>query len=87
MIVGILSDSHGRVDAVRTALAEFRACGVELLLHCGDIDNAETVPEFSGWNVHFVFGNCDCDRAGIRSAIAAIGEGLVAGGGTGKRRL
>lgn len=76
MKVGILSDTHGRGETVRTALAEFRARGVDLVIHCGDIDDAETVRAFAGWTAHFVFGNCDGDRAGIRRAIEAIGATL-----------
>jgi putative phosphoesterase len=72
MKIGVLSDSHGRTDAVAAALAEFRARGVELVIHCGDIDDAATVRSFAGWNAHFVFGNCDGNRAGIRREIEAI---------------
>ncbi|HEY1377012.1 MAG TPA: YfcE family phosphodiesterase [Gemmataceae bacterium] len=73
MKVGVLSDTHGRLDTVVAALADFRARGVELVIHCGDIDDAETVRAFAGWPTHFVYGNCDGDRAGIRRAIEAIG--------------
>jgi uncharacterized protein len=73
MKIGVLSDTHGRVDTVERVLAEYRARGVELLIHCGDIDDADTVQAFAGWDVHFVYGNCDGDRAGIKRAIAAIG--------------
>jgi putative phosphoesterase len=76
MIIGVLGDTHGRVETARAALAEFRARGVQLVIHCGDIDDAETVSAFAGWNAHFVFGNCDSDRAGIRRAIEAIGATL-----------
>jgi uncharacterized protein len=76
MIVGILSDTHGRIDAVFTALAEFRERGAELLIHCGDIDDADTAARFIGWDTHFVFGNCDGDREGIRAAISRIGATL-----------
>ena len=61
---------------MEAALSEFRARGIDLLIHCGDIDDATTVQSFTGWNTHFVFGNCDGDRAGIRRAIAAIGATL-----------
>jgi putative phosphoesterase len=76
MKLGILSDTHGRADTVAVALAAFRRRGVELLIHCGDIDDAETVGAFAGWQVHFVYGNCDADRTGIKRAIAAIGGTL-----------
>jgi len=76
MIVGVLSDTHGRLPAIAAALAEFCRRKAELIIHCGDIDSAETVGEFQGWNVHFVLGNCDWDREGIRAAIAEIGGSL-----------
>jgi putative phosphoesterase len=76
MKIGVLSDTHGRADTLAMALAEFRARAVELVIHCGDVDDAETVRAFAGWKVHFVFGNCDGDRAGIRRAIEAIGGKL-----------
>jgi putative phosphoesterase len=72
MLIGVLSDTHGRADTVAKALAEFSARGVELLIHCGDIDDADTVAAFDGWTVHFVYGNCDWDRIGIKRAISAI---------------
>ncbi len=76
MRIGVLSDTHGRVATVLAALSEFRARAVDALIHCGDIDDAETVRAFAGWNAHFVFGNCDADQAGIRAAIEAIGATL-----------
>ena len=76
MKIGILSDSHGRIDTVTRALKEFRIRGVEMVIHCGDIDDAATVQAFSGWPCHFVYGNCDGDRHGIREAVEAIGGSL-----------
>jgi putative phosphoesterase len=76
MIVGVMSDSHGRIDAIRSALQALRAQKTELLIHCGDIGDADTVAVFTGWNAHFVFGNCDWDRNGIRAAIEEIGAAL-----------
>ncbi len=72
MKIGVLSDSHGRVDTVERALAAFRERGVELVIHCGDIDDAATVEAFAGWTAHFVYGNCDWDRAAIRRAVSEI---------------
>jgi putative phosphoesterase len=72
MILGVLGDTHGRVETVKQALAELKNRGVAMLIHCGDIDDASTVSAFAGWNCHFVFGNCDADRDGIRRAVRAI---------------
>jgi putative phosphoesterase len=76
MRIGVLSDTHSRFEAVLKALAEFRERGVELLIHCGDIDTADCAERFMGWNAHFVFGNCDWDRKALRDSIARIGATL-----------
>jgi putative phosphoesterase len=76
MKIGIISDTHGRVATVRLALSELRNRGVDTVLHCGDIDDAETVLLFQGLQAHFVFGNCDCDRDELRLAMVEIGASL-----------
>jgi putative phosphoesterase len=76
MRIAVLSDTHGRQDAVRRALADLRERGITTVLHCGDIDDADTVLLFRGFTAHFVFGNCDWDREGLRSAMAEIGAPL-----------
>ena len=76
MRIGIVSDTHGRHAAVRLALVELRERGVTTVLHCGDIDDLETVALFRGFTTHFVFGNCDSDRTALRAAMADIGAVL-----------
>jgi uncharacterized protein len=76
MKVGILSDSHGRQDNVVRALDALRRRGVTTVLHCGDIDDPETVLLFRGWTAHFVFGNCDLDREALRAAMEEFGATL-----------
>jgi putative phosphoesterase len=73
MKIGILSDSHGRHDRVRRALAVLRRRGVQTVLHCGDVDDPATVEEFRGFDAHLVFGNCDYDREALRAAAAEVG--------------
>jgi putative phosphoesterase len=46
--------------------------GAGLILHCGDIEDADTVWLFPAHS-HFVFGNCDSDREVLRQAVADIG--------------
>lgn len=75
MKIAVLSDTHGRSETVRQALRLIEPHGVELLIHCGDIDDAETVLLFPA-NTHFVFGNCDTDRKGIRRSVELIGATL-----------
>jgi putative phosphoesterase len=76
MRIGIVSDTHGNRRTVNLALADLRDRGVTTLLHCGDIDDPETVALFRGFTTHFVFGNCDHDKAELREAMAEIGATL-----------
>lgn len=75
MKIAILSDTHGRTATVEQALRLLEPYQVELILHCGDIDDAETIALFPA-NTHFVFGNCDADRSGIRAAVEELGATL-----------
>lgn len=75
MRLAILSDSHGQRAAVQAALELIAEQKVDLLLHCGDIDDVDTVWQFPA-STHFVFGNCDHDRLGLSRAIAGLGAKL-----------
>ena len=75
MRIAILSDTHSRYATIEAALQLIEGHKVELLIHCGDIDDAEAVWLFPP-NTHFVFGNCDTDRASIRQAVHGIGATL-----------
>src|SRR5258708_21190035 len=75
MKIGIISDTHNRYEAVERALELLDKYNVELLIHCGDIEDADTVWLFPG-KTHFVFGNCDTERASLRQAMYGIGATL-----------
>jgi putative phosphoesterase len=75
MKIAIVSDTHSRYHTVEAALKLIEERGVELVLHCGDIDDADTVWLFPG-TTHFVFGNCDTERASVRQAVYGIGATL-----------
>jgi hypothetical protein len=81
MQIGILSDTHGKYATVEKALQVLQDRNINVVLHCGDIDDAETVWLFQGFTAHFVFGNCDIDRHAIRQAVYGIGETLHDGWG------
>ncbi len=76
MKIGILSDTHDNTSAVESALRQFRLHGVELVIHCGDIQSAETVELFADLPTHFVLGNCDWSPESIAAAIERIGAKL-----------
>lgn len=73
MRIGIVSDTHDRTEAIAEAVRLLIDQGVELILHCGDIESPETVSAFADVPTHFVFGNWDKDRASLSRAIKEIG--------------
>jgi uncharacterized protein len=81
MRIAVLSDTHGRKDTVRRALAEIAARDVTTVLHCGDIEDPETIALFAGLDAHFVLGNCDWNAEALRNAIEEIGATLHEGFG------
>ena len=73
MLVGIISDTHSRYGTVETVVKLLRQRAVYCVLHCGDIEDADTVWLFESLTTHFVFGNCDTERASLRQAIHGTG--------------
>jgi putative phosphoesterase len=74
--IGIVSDTHSRQHTVRKVLELLREQGVECVLHCGDIEDADTVRLFEAFPTHYSFGNCDGDRPELRQAMAESGAVL-----------
>jgi len=77
MKIAVLSDTHSRSATIHTALDLVVSHGVELIVHCGDIEDAAVVLLFPR-NTHFVYGNCDSDRAGIRAGWDLNAEAALA---------
>lgn len=73
MRIGVISDTHDRVEAVADALRLLAEQNVELVLHCGDIESVDTVALFKGVPTHFVYGNWDKDRGKLAAAIRDVG--------------
>jgi len=76
MHIGIVSDTHSHYVMVETVVKLLRQRRVYCVLHCGDIEDADTVWLFENLTTHFVFGNCDTERASLRQAIYATGAML-----------
>ena len=74
MKLGIVSDTHGNLRTTQRAVTLLAEYDVVAVLHCGDIVSAEIVPLFAQWPTHFVFGNCDGDRASIRLTVQECGQ-------------
>jgi putative phosphoesterase len=73
MKLGILSDTHGRADAARRAVALLEAGGAEHLVHCGDVGAEAVLDCLLGLPALFVFGNCDYDREALERHARIIG--------------
>lgn len=65
MKIGILSDTHGRVEPTRRAAALLARHQVEAVFHCGDIGSESVLAELAALfapqevPVYAVYGNCD----------------------------
>ena len=73
MLLGILSDSHGRVDATRAAVNALRQRGASTLIHLGDICGESVLDELIGHNARIVFGNCDWEIHGLTRYAEVVG--------------
>jgi len=70
MLIGILSDTHDRLDRTRIAVDMLRAEGAEALCHCGDLTDTPIVEACGVLRAYFVFGNNDADNVpALRTAI------------------
>jgi uncharacterized protein len=73
MKIGVVSDTHDRLEITQSAIRLLCERGAELILHCGDIESSETVRLFTSVPTHFVLGNWDKDREGLLAAMADVG--------------
>jgi putative phosphoesterase len=73
VLVGILSDTHDRVDAMAAAVKLLRQRGAEFFVHCGDVGSERVLDHLAGLPGAFVFGNTDWDRAALARYAQSIG--------------
>jgi putative phosphoesterase len=73
MILGLLSDSHGRADRVRKAVALLENSGAEQFIHCGDVGGIEVFGEFVGRKLRFVWGNTDYITPAVSAYLETVG--------------
>jgi hypothetical protein len=81
MLIGILSDTHGDVAAMKAAMALLKRGGAQFYIHCGDVGTVGILEQLTGHPAAFVFGNCDFERTslGIYATSASL-QCLSAGG-------
>lgn len=73
MIIGVLSDSHGRAGTTARAVAALRDAGAETLLHLGDVETDAVIDELVGHDARLVLGNCDLDERALVSYANQVG--------------
>ena len=59
MIVGLLSDTHGRAELTAFALDVLRQAGAQVFIHCGDVGGETVLDQLATVQAHFVWGNTD----------------------------
>jgi len=72
--LGIISDTHGRLNETVRALQLFREQDVQTIIHCGDIGENAVVQAFQRTATHFVLGNMDNDGESLRLTVEATGN-------------
>src|SRR5436190_1863300 len=78
MKIGVVSDTHDRLEITQTAIRLLCGRGAELILHCGDINSVAAVRLFRGVPTRFVLGNWDSPKFLLNGAMREPG-GLAPG--------
>ena len=75
-MIGIMSDSHDNVPAVKQAVRLFNETLCALVIHAGDFIAPFSARELGILRcpVKAVFGNCDGEKKGLEKAFSAFGE-------------
>ena len=75
VLIGIMSDSHDRIQGTRDALRIFSEKGVDLVLHAGDMIGSGNCYAFEdlGIPIKLVYGNNDGDRVGLARDFGRVG--------------
>lgn len=72
-LIGIISDTHENTPLVVRAIEILRERAPSIVIHCGDIVSPPTVERFAGLPMHFVFGNNDFERSGLKKICRELG--------------
>ncbi|MBM3167530.1 MAG: metallophosphoesterase [Chloroflexi bacterium] len=75
MQIGLMADTHDRLDAVEAAVDFFNSRDVSDVLHAGDLVSPFVVPKLARLNakLHYVWGNNEGDREYITARFREIG--------------
>ena len=65
MLVGLVSNTFGRADAMASAAGLLRDRGADLIVHCGDVGGRHVLDELKNIDAALVWGDRDQDRMGL----------------------
>lgn len=77
MKIGIISDTHNNLELTKKALGIFKAQGVTLVLHAGDITSPKMLKLFKDFDCKFILGNGDIDVEDLNSEAETLGFGCI----------
>jgi len=81
MRIGILSDTHNRIERTTLAVKLLVEQGAEVLIHCGDLTSPAVVEQCAPLPCYFVFGNNDFDEYELKAAMRRSGGTCLERGG------
>ena len=70
MLVGVVSDTHNNLKNIKALINLFNNEKISLVIHTGDITNANSINKFSALNCNLigVYGNNDRNETGLKEA-------------------
>lgn len=77
-MIGVVSDTHDNVSAVKDIVEKFEDEGVDTVVHCGDYIAPPVLRFFDtdGFELHGVLGNNDGEVDGLNATFEAMDAGL-----------
>jgi len=73
-MLGVISNSDGRGEAVTSAVNIFKASGATFIIHCGDVGGRHVLDALAaGVPATFVWGDRDRDRMGLLRYSHSVG--------------
>jgi uncharacterized protein len=73
-MLGVISNSDGRADAVASAVNIFKSAGAAFIIHCGDVGGRHVLDALGAdGHAAFVWGDKDRDRMGLLRYAHSIG--------------
>ncbi|HEX55123.1 MAG: YfcE family phosphodiesterase [Candidatus Altiarchaeales archaeon] len=73
-MIGIISDTHDNIEAIKRAVELLNSEGVSIVIHAGDIISPFTIREFKELRarLYAVFGNNDGEKEGLKKKFSEI---------------